>query len=106
MISAQEQEKQTIEHLIASIQAGKESAKSDVTQLYFLLYNKKEMRQLVKVVNTIPRAVLAKVMLLASQVGDNNFLKRLKDAHDGTIIYTDEDISVEEMDDGDFYTIG
>lgn len=102
MISDQEQEKQTIEGLIKSIQAGGENAKSDVTQLYFLLFNKREMAELTKTVNTIPRSVLAKVMLLASQVGDNNFLNRLKDAHDGTVMYTDEDIIVEEFDEEDF----
>ena len=106
MISAQEHEQNTLENLINSIQSGGENAKSDVTQLYFLLFNKKEMGQLVKIVKTIPRSVLAKVMLLASQVGDQNFLARLKNAHDGTIIYTDEDLSVEEVEDGDSYTIG
>ena len=102
MISEQEQEKQTIQHLIERIQAGKETAKSDVTQLYFLLFNKREMAELIKVANTIPKSVLAKVMLLAMQVGDNNFLARLKDAHDGTVTYSDEAVVVEEFDEEDY----
>lgn len=104
MVSEQELEKNSIENLIKSIQSGGENSKSDVTQLYFILFNKHEKGELIKVVNTIPRSVIAKVMMLASQVGDNNFLDRLKNAHDGTI-YTDEDISVETFDEDDLFTI-
>ena len=100
MINEQEQEKQTLEQLINSIQSGGENAKSDVTQLYFLLFNKREKAELVKVANSIPKSVLAKVMLLASQVGDNDFLNRLKDAHDGTILCSEE-----SEDDDELFTI-